>query len=589
MLLQRLKEYTERPSFSLPPTLYAESPVRYILELAGDGRLLNPVPTDTADNASPATRRGQRRLVPQVQRAVGIKPLLLADKADYVLGYEGPESKPARVAACHAAFMDLLTRCSEATREPAVNAVLTFLAGKPLDQLRLEGSFDPSALITFVVDGVFVVDLPAVRAFWATENDPSLKDAPIMQCIVCGADRPVLDRLQAKLKGVPGGQTSGTSLISANAGAFESYGLEASLIAPTCADCGERFTKAANSLLASEGSRLILGGAAFIFWTREDVEFDLIGFFRNPDSGEVTALLETLRSGKWVPEIDETRFYGTVLSGSGGRAVVRDWLDTTVGEAKRHLGRWFRAQRIVGAFGEEPAPLGMYALAAATVRDANKDLAPPTPRTLIHAALTGTPVPTALLEQAVRRNRAEQRVTRPRAALIKLALCTRPGAPIGEEDSLVELNIEHPRPAYHCGRLMAVLEDIQRAAIPGINATIVDRFFGAASSSPNSVFSRLVRGAQPHLAKLERDRPGAYIALRRRIEEIMGHIPEFPRILTLTDQGLFALGYYHQHAHDRAQAREAAERRRAGAQLSADDALALATADTAESPNTKEN
>src|SRR5690606_1581969 len=135
-----------------------------------------------------------------------------------------------------------------------------FLHSEPVSQLRLPDDFDRGATIVFRVDGVYPTDLPAVQTFWAAENDPSRNDAPIMQCIVCGQERPVLDRLQAKIKGVPGGQTSGTAIISANADAFESYGLKASLIAPTCAECGERFTKAANELLASPSNRFILGG-----------------------------------------------------------------------------------------------------------------------------------------------------------------------------------------------------------------------------------------------------------------------------------------------------------------------------------------
>ncbi len=129
---------------------------------------------------------------------------------------------------------------------------------------------------------------------------------------------------------------------------------------------------------------------------------------------------------------------------------------------------------------------------------------------------------------------------------------------------MVQLDSDNPNPAYHCGRLLAVVEEAQRAAIPGINATVVDRFYGAASSTPASVFPSMLRGVRAHLSKLERDRRGVYIALERRLDEVTGAILGFPRTLTLQQQGLFALGYYHQRAHDRAQAREAAEKRKAG-------------------------
>lgn len=569
MLLQRLVELTERPSFAHTPTLYARVPVRYVIELKPDGTLETPYLTDTADPTDRSTRRGQPRLMPQLQRSSGIKPLLLGDKADYVLGYSTADGKVDRAHSCHEAFLSLVDRCAEATEEPIVLAVQRFLARDPLAQLQLDESFDPSAMITFRIGTEFPCELLSVQRFWAQANDPGQRGAQQMQCLVCGSERPVLDRLQLKIKGVPGGQTSGTSIISANADAFESYGLSASLIAPTCADCGERFTKAANHLLSHEESRVVVGGAAFVFWTREDVQFNLLSFVREPATLEVHNLLEALRTGKRY-DVDDSPFYATALSGSGGRTVVRDWLDTTVGEVRKSLARWFSAQEIVGRGGEDPRFYGLFPLAAATVRDA-RDLAPPTSRSLLHAALSGTPVPRSLLQQALARNQAEQRVTQPRAALLKLVLCTQGSI---AEGTMIQLNQDHPNPAYQCGRLLAVLESAQRAAIPGINATIVDRFFGSAATSPKTVISRLVLGARPHLAKLRRDRPPAYFALETRIEEILGRIGAFPSVLDIEGQGLFALGFYHQRAFDRGRAREAGERRRAGQTVSAEEAAA---------------
>jgi CRISPR-associated protein Csd1 len=160
-----------------------------------------------------------------------------------------------------------------------------------------------------------------------------------------------------------------------------------------------------------------------------------------------------------------------------------------------------------------------------------------------------------MLQGAVRRNHAERTVTRPRAALIKLVMTTQGFI---KEDQMVHLQTDRPEAAYHCGRLLAVLESIQREAIGrNINTTIVDRFYGTASTAPASVFGRLVRGAQPHLSKLkgnENTRAAGH-ALENRLTEIMSALDTFPHTLKLQHQGLFALGYYHQRAHDRAQAR----------------------------------
>ena len=73
-MLRELKRYAEE-RMKLPPTLYSPAPVRYIIELDSDGRLLTPEPIDTADPANRATRRGVPRLVPQIQRTSGVRAL----------------------------------------------------------------------------------------------------------------------------------------------------------------------------------------------------------------------------------------------------------------------------------------------------------------------------------------------------------------------------------------------------------------------------------------------------------------------------------------------------------------------------------
>lgn len=558
MLLQRLKEFADkRMRDQLPPRLYSETAVRYIIELDEQGRALGV--TDTADPSSPRTKRGTRMLMPQVTRAVGIKPLLLSDNAEYTLGLARESSRSERVAACRQSYLELVTRCATQTREPAVHAVLGFLGDEPAAKLELPEDFDRGALITFRVGEVLPSELPGVQAFWAAEHDPAAREATVMQCLTCGQERPVLERLQGKIKGIPGGQTAGTSLISANASAFESYGLEASLIAPTCADCGERFTKALNYLLASDQHRVAISGAVFVHWTREEVPFDFGSAVKEPEAQQVSFLLRGLREGKFYGELDPSAFYAVVLSASGGRAVVRDWVDTTVSAALSNLGHWFEWQAVADDRGGEQRPLGLYQLAGATVREL-RDLPTTTPRALLRTALTGAPLPLGLLYQAVRRSRAEQGVTRPRAALIKLVLNSQPDR---KEKLMAHLDPQQTDPAYRYGRLLAVLADVQEAAIG--KAAIIDRFYGTASSAPASVFGRLLRGAQPHLAKLERDKPGIAFILQQRLEEVMGGISDFQPTLTLEQQGLFALGFYHQRAHDRAERKAAAERKKAGA------------------------
>ena len=558
MLLERLIEYSER--LEPAPSLYAEGPVRYWISLDPQGRLLPPV-MDTADPSSPKSRWGQRRLLPQVVRSSEIHPLLLADRADYTLGLATNAKRAGRAVTRHRAYVELVERCTRETGAPDVAAVLAFLADDPLDQVQPGDDFDPSGIISFRVDGRAVIDNPAVQAFWKTVNsDP---DAPVMQCLVCGNRHPVLARLQARIKGFPGGRSSGTSLISAKAPAFGSYGLTGSLNSPTCAGCGEGFTRGLNALLADGQSRFTSGDNVSVFWTGEEQKFNFRSALEDPDPVQVRALMEPVRTGQ-PAELDDSPFYAISLSAGGGRATVRDWMDTTVGRVKENLAAWFQGQRIAAGYDGEDRYYGIRALALATVREP-RDLPQTTHSILVRAAFTGTPLPMDIMAQAVRRNRTEQRVTRPRAALIKLALLGRDGRREGEY--MVNLDTQNVEPAYLCGRLMSLFEEAQRMAMWGINATVAGRFYGTASAAPLSVFPTLLRGARSHLSKLKWDRPGANFTIEARVEGILSKLDArngFPKSLNLQQQGMFALGYYHQRTHNRERMREAREGKQGG-------------------------
>ncbi|MCY3617220.1 MAG: type I-C CRISPR-associated protein Cas8c/Csd1 [Acidimicrobiaceae bacterium] len=582
MLLNKLREYAdERMTAELPP-LYAMTPVAWIVALGLDGRPLSLQPISTIDPSNPRGKRGLDMAAPEIQRAAGIKPLLLADKGTYTFGrtqyadldeaerqrhaqdepdaYRKLVKGQERAEKAHDAYRKMLDRCAAQTQEPAVLAVQRFYERGGADLLDLSDQGDYGHKVAFKVqlaDGTYSHphDLPSVQRFWLSEHTPGT--AALGQCVVCGEHQPVLDRMQTKIKGIVGGQSSGTSIISANEHAFESYGLEASRVAPTCRECAEDFHRALNHLLADDRGSLRVGDATFVFWTRDNVAFDVRSFMTKPDSAAVRALLESVGRGRQAALDDDAPFYAAALSANGGRTVVRDWLDTTVANAANNVSRWFRLQRVVDPRDEDPTgvhprPLGLFALAASTVRDVRRDLPVSTPRALFRAAIDGTSLPTDIAYQAVRRCRADQGVTRPRAALIKLVLLSQESHQ-PKEDYMVALEPGHPSTAYHCGRLLAVLEAVQRAALPGVNATIVDRYYGAASSTPATVFGALIRGAQPHLAKLQRDRPGAHVNLQRNLEDVCAQIEDWPPTLALKDQALFSLGYYHQRAHDRAE------------------------------------
>jgi len=416
-------------------------------------------------------------------------------------------------------------------------------------------------MVIFRVGNQRPIDLPAVQQFWAQKCIE--ESSPQMQCIVCGRTSHV-DRVSpVSIKGIPGGQSSGTQIVSANKEAFESYGLEQAFTAPTCRSCGEAYANAINYMLRSETHRVTVGPVAFIFWTGGESQFSPAALFDRPESTEVRNLIESYRTGREQRGISPEAFYSLALSASGGRAVVRDWIASTVPNVQANLVRWFTLQRIVEPDGASAdSYFGIWALARSLYPSQIRtdQISANTPRALVKCALHGVPLPAWILAQAVQRNRAEQAVTRARAAIIKAALLIQMSN--SKEGFMERLEPTCKSPGYLCGRLMAELESAQRLAINDPRTTLVDRYYGAASSAPATVFGYLLRDFQvAYMAKLRRELPGAYFAIDSRVQEILKDLQDFPRTLNLKEQALFSLGYYHQKAQNRADAQARAELR----------------------------
>ncbi|MGC4192855.1 MAG: type I-C CRISPR-associated protein Cas8c/Csd1 [Thermomicrobiales bacterium] len=584
MLLEKLVEYADLELVKdLPPTGYQRQPIAYVIPLTSDGTYLG----EMIPLISKESPRGEQRLAPHIKRTVGISPKLLADTGEYVLGIARNDPKkppkPERVAEQHRQFVEMAEACAAETNEPTVKAIATFLrnnvASNPEAGLV---DIDAGLTFTFRVGSIWPIDLPAVRAWWANQIAPDSEDpsrSGIGECIVCGKRGPVLERHPLKIKGIPGGQIL-KDLISANAGAFESYGLVASLTAPTCPACAEKYGNALNTLLANDSTRIWTKELAYAFWvqprdpsdTSEDDDLFAPGdYMKEPEahSAEVRALMTAVFSGKDdALTIDPRRFYAVALGASGSRVVVKDWIDTTVGEAKRNIARFFAMQELVDWDGDEGKFLPFNWIANSTVHE--KGTPPPqVGKSLIRFAFAGDPLPLDLLFLAVRRNRAEQRVTRPRAVLIKMVLGSRGIIPMEEPGVMTGLDPNDTHPAYLCGRLLETLGQIQYAALGQTNTTVVSRYYGTASASPQTVFPTLIKLANAHLRRMQRDSPAAYIRLDRQLNEILWKLDgSFPKMFDAESQGRFALGFYHQRAqrqHDIDAARAKRETEKASA------------------------
>lgn len=424
---------------------------------------------------------------------------------------------------------------------------------------------------------------PALKTYWGElhRNRAASKTAnrAAAPCLVCGDKCPPVANHERKIEGIPGGGTGGVKLLSFDKASFCSQGFSQSLNAPTCQQCVDAYTLALNHLLEENRPTNFLdheSKLAYVFWSRTPQQFDLNATYIQADSKAVGDLYESIsqpRKHDAISESDADKFFVLVLSAGRSRAVVRDWIETHLTSVQRNIANWFRDLTIIldrpwpsadeprAAASEVFGYFPLRRLCRAIGRKANRGWEIPAEISarLFRAGLTGAVLPDSVLAAATRRIRADHDVPPHRAALMKLALNRLMRARKKGELEMTEcLDEERPDSAYVCGRLLAVLERIQQRALKDVNATVIDRYFGAASTAPRLILARLVVKAENHLGKLRGEMPGAADNLQKDLESVIAKIGDpanwigdLPPYLDLEAQGRFAIGFYHQRAEYR--------------------------------------
>ncbi|MBQ0721364.1 MAG: type I-C CRISPR-associated protein Cas8c/Csd1 [Gammaproteobacteria bacterium] len=580
MILQALNDYYQRktvePGSGLAELGFEQKELPFIIEVNSQGELIQIEDTRTGDGKK---KISQSFIVPQgTKKTSGVATNLLWDNAEYVLGIDKNcqtlddseteqqrqnevEKRKGRVADQHQAFIDKIKSLPEpAISDEGVQAVINFLdqlVTESLESLPFWNEVITNPTLSFRLQGdrsLVCQRLAVINALRAYVDEPP-DEAHQTTCLITGESMQA-ERLHTSIKGVWGAQSSGANIVSFNLDAFNSYGKNQGYNAPVGKKATFAYTTALNYLLRKNSpQRMQVGDTSTVFWSEKPTTFEtaIADIFGEPSKDDpdkntraVASLYGSMHNGLLSSDEGQTRFYVLGLAPNAARIAIRFWQVATVAELAMRIRQHFDDLAIV--HGDKQLPhLPLFRLLVATATQGKADNIPPNiAGETMRSILSGQPYPHSLLGAAVRRNRAEQEVSYARAALIKACInrLTRYKNPDITEELKVSLDETNNNIGYRLGRLFAVLEKVQEEASPGINATIRDRYYGAASSTPVSVFATLLKLKNHHISKL--DNKGRATNLEKLIGQIVEAVTDFPPNLSMQEQGRFAIGYYHQ-------------------------------------------
>ena len=519
------------------------------------------------------------------------------------------EKTKSRVQGKHSFFVSTLADCAQHAIPELANIARTLSDETSCAQIEAalkDKKAKPTDTVTIAVDFTCPLDSSVWHGWWRIfrktlsdspdENKAKKPKAtkPLMLDFITGeAITPC--STQGKISGLSdvGGLSAGDVFIGFDKESFCSFGFEQGENAAISEENATVYREALNHLIKNHSRRL--GKSKVVYWYKGTVKpeddpmemlvpsgeiltFDEDEIDRQQDKAvalnNARRLLESIKTGK-QHGLGEAAFYVMVLSGASGRIMIRDWIEGQFGQLAQNVADWFEDFEIVARDGQGMAPSPKFmAVMGATVRDL-KELNTPFVAAMLRAALGGhnAPIPQSALAAAYARFKIDlisidPKTNKPKAfnharmGLIKAYHLRKKGG----EKVTQELNELSDNVPYQCGRLMALLADIQRQALPDVGAGVVQRYYAAASTTPALVFGRLIRNSNAHLDKIG-DLANLY---EGKLAEVWDSIKmKIPKTLTLEEQTLFAMGYYQQIARIRKQIADAvaAKKAKAAAQV----------------------
>lgn len=596
-MLNRLAEYASTKGLSSKPG-FGHAEIHWILDLDNSGS-----PSDlrrakiTSSSRPDPWQYDQAPITPANVLNAGGKSHFLWESAAVLLNWpkDGGDQKAAgKIQQKHGFFVRLIQEASavDSSLQPIVAFYQNPAFVEKARKLAETENAKREENITFAVCDKVVLQTTKWRDWWSGRSSLFRNAPPPAPGAVAASKPSLLDFLTSEpcepesshptIRGLIGiGGQAKTRLISYDKEAFESYGFMASANCAMSAESASLYTSVLQHLINDRDRCSRLGNSFILHWFDAEVQKseDLFSFLLDPpETAEITALqrmrdlVAAVRTGS-QPNLAGSRFFVLVIAASGGRIVVRRWLEGAFEELADNVARWFDdlsiatpylGGRITSSFRLGTLANSSWAQTRSNTDTADKQLALNS-ELLLNSALLGLPLPHSFVQSVLARI-ALDAVSSPgagdasrssplpwrishspeRMAILKLFLVRNQQrrTSCSMSDIQPSLDVQQPDPAYHCGRLMAVLAGIQQAALGDVGAGVVERYYAAASSTPALVFGRLVRGAQPHLSSLSPGLAWYYQELLAQIARSIGN--QIPTTLSLEQQSLFALGYYHQ-------------------------------------------
>jgi CRISPR-associated protein Csd1 len=567
MILQALCDYYDRKKDDLPIMGFEEKNIPFIVVIDENGAFINLENNSEIINGKTVVRAVR---VPKSSGRCGAKSYETAYCLWDHYGYIAAQPKLAKPDAApgekeiqdankqHASFKSLVSKLRrELPDDAGVKAVDLFLnSDGEVEKLKSSEAWNECLKIkgcnlSFRLSGQPELICQSLQVInWIKQRPLSESDVKDGFCLITGNKSKIV-RLHDSVSGV---NQKPAPLAAINEPAYTSFGKDKGFNFPVSADSSFKYAAALNHLLRkSSQNKFRIAEASYVCWAEKENSLETTFAFifsdtnDDPDKGAaaIKSLFSTIHNGAYQAGNGSDKFFALGLAPNSARIVIRFWKVGTIAEFSENIATWFSDLEIIGVDHHGYPPLKK--LLRATALQYKDDNVPPNlPADVVRSILSNTRLPDTFSQAILRRIKSEQgNVTFFRACSLKACLNRKYRfSNTNQRELTVSLNKEEKRKGYCLGRLFAVLEKLQTDAQPGINATIRDRYYSSASCTPKSVFGTLIRLSNHHLKKLEN--PGWRVNAEKRISEVMDLISEFPSHLNLEDQGLFAIGYYHQ-------------------------------------------